>query len=59
MVDLPSGSFVGIYFWGEVTREDMNLLVEMRQAGFVMMVVDATTPTWTQIEIPPFKVVGE
>jgi hypothetical protein len=58
MDDLAPGSFIGVYFWGEVTREAMNLLVEMRQAGFVMMVVDATTPDWSPIEVPKFKVVG-
>jgi hypothetical protein len=59
MDDLAPGSFVGVYFFGEITRGAMNLLIEMRQAGYVLMVVDATAPTWTQIEIPKFKVVGE
>jgi hypothetical protein len=57
--DLVEGSFVGIYFFGDITREALNLLVEMRQSGWVICAADARTPTWTGIEIPKFRVVGE
>jgi hypothetical protein len=57
--DLAPGSFIGVYFWGEVTRDAMNLLVEMRRSGWVICAVDARTEHWTGIEIPKFRVVGE
>jgi hypothetical protein len=57
--DLVEGSFVGIYFFAEITREMLNLLVEMRQMGWVICATDARTPTWIRLEIPRFRVVGE
>ncbi len=57
--DLTPGSFVGVYFHGEITSEMMNLLAEMQQMGYVIMAIDASKMPWTQIEIPKFRVVGE
>ena len=57
--DLVEGSFVGIYFFAEITRDMLNLLVEMRQMGWVICATDARTESWTRVAIPNFRVVGE
>lgn len=57
--DLTPGSFIGVYFHGEITSEMLNLLAEMRQMGYIILATDARTESWTRIEIPKFRVVGD
>jgi hypothetical protein len=60
VTDLVPGSFIGVYWFSEITQEDMNLLVEMQQMGYALLAADTRTqPQWTPIEIPRFRVVGE